>query len=303
VRHYGRIGPGNARNIGADQAKGEYLWFVDGDDLVPEGSLTAIASRIESDWPDLLFVDHEVVYPNEKPEPGDDHRLLARQTADSFTVTDEPWTLELRMAAWNKIIRREFYAARSAAFLPAWPHEDIPVSCLLLLASARLSVLNQVCYRYRKERPGSAVSSASLRRDFAIFASYETIMRKLSELADNRELALTQGVQCALFDRVIWHYTNVLDRHLVRARRTAPNAEVSSGETGRISARAWHRDRHEFFARMHRDFIRYVPPGYRLSGGLRGVKLLLVRLNAYRVYLALQPLNEARGKRSQAGRP
>src|SRR5580692_4455801 len=35
VRHEKRrIGPGNARNLGAKLAHGEYLWFVDGDDVI-----------------------------------------------------------------------------------------------------------------------------------------------------------------------------------------------------------------------------------------------------------------------------
>jgi glycosyltransferase involved in cell wall biosynthesis len=300
VVHEPRIGPGRARNIGAEQAKGEYLWFVDGDDLVPDGSLAAIADRIESSQPDLLFVDHEAVYPDGTRDLGDDHRLLARKTADSFTVADEPWTLDLRMAVWNKVIRRELFTAWSAAFLPKWPHEDIPVSCLLLLASTRLSVLNQVCYSYRKDRPGSAVSSASLRGNFTIFDSYKTIMTKVDKLAASRELVLSQGVRQALFERAIWHYSNILDRYLVPRRHTAASAEARAGETGRLSTQLRRRDRREFFAQMHRDFASYKPPGYRPSGGLRGIKLLLVRLNAYWVYVRL---TKVRRKLSPAGRP
>lgn len=291
VLHKERIGPGLARNVGAQQAEGEYLWFVDGDDLLPDGSLAAIASRIDASRPDLLFVDHEALYPDGTTELSNDHQLLARKTADCFTVADQPWTLQLRMAPWNKVIRRDFFTAMSAAFLSAWPHEDIPVSCLLLLAARRLSILDQICYRYRKDRRGSAITSASLRRHFTIFKSYQAIMTRVDELVRSNDLVLTEDVRRALFERVIWHYTNILDEGRMRVR-TAASATAGAGM----------RDRREFFARMHEDFIRYAPPGYRPSGSARSLKLLLVRLNAYWIYAAMQPLNQLRVKASQSVR-
>lgn len=294
VLHEKRIGPGLARNVGAEQAKGEYLWFVDGDDLVPDGSLAAIASSIRASRPDLLFVDHEAIYPDGRTELGNDHKLLARNLADGFTVADQPWTLELRMAPWNKIIRRDYFAARSAAFLQAWPHEDIPVSCLLLLTASRLSVLNQVCYRYRKERSGSVITSASLRRNFTVFESYQTIMDRVDDLVRSNDLVLTGDVRRALFERVIWHYTNILDEYRMRGRRAAAGP-VPGGTRPR------YRDRRKFFARMHRDFVSYKPPGYRPSGGMRGLKLTLVWLNAYWIYAAVQPLNQLRLRLRRAG--
>ena len=66
-----RIGPGRARNVGAEHANGEYVWFVDGDDLILPGSLAAIADRFKEAQPDLLFLDHEAFYPDgtRGPEP------------------------------------------------------------------------------------------------------------------------------------------------------------------------------------------------------------------------------------------
>jgi CDP-glycerol glycerophosphotransferase len=295
VLRRGRIGPGGARNVGARQASGDYLWFVDGDDVVLDGSLAAIARRIQVSRPDLLLIGHEAVYPDGATQPDNDQQLLARKTAETFTVADEPWTLQLRMACWNKIIRREFFDVRSAAFLTAWPHEDIPVSCLLLLAAQRLSILSQICYRYRKDRPGSEVTSASLRSHFTVFQSYEMIMAEVERRIHDNELDLTEDVRCALFERVIWHYSNIFDEDQRRVRGAGSNADAGARAS-------WHRDRREFFTRMHEDFHRYAPAGYRPSSDPRGVKLRLVKLNAYRVYSAMQPLNDFRTRGGQADR-
>ena len=53
-------------------------------------------------------------------------------------------------------------------------------------------------------------------------------------------------------------------------------------------------DRRQFFARMHEDFLRYRPDGYRHPPGARGVKFRLVERGAYRTYCLLEPLNEGR---------
>jgi CDP-glycerol glycerophosphotransferase len=45
---------------------------------------------------------------------------------------------------------------------------------------------------------------------------------------------------------------------------------------------------------MQADFRRYRPPGYRYPGGARVIKFRLVERGAYRAYLLLEPLNDAR---------
>ncbi len=49
-----------------------------------------------------------------------------------------------------------------------------------------------------------------------------------------------------------------------------------------------------FFGRMHEDFRRWRPAGYRCPPGARGVKFRLVERNAYRTYAALEPVNQLR---------
>ena len=113
VIHIDEAGPGRARNEGVKQACGEYVWFVDGDDTIPAGCVGAVADRIKVTHPDVLFIDYEASYPNGRSEPGHGHDLMSRQTAECFTLSEQPWVIGLSMASWNKIIRREFFIATS----------------------------------------------------------------------------------------------------------------------------------------------------------------------------------------------
>jgi CDP-glycerol glycerophosphotransferase len=49
-------GPGPARNAGLEQASGEYVWFVDGDDRIIPGALAAVEATLLADKPDVLVV-------------------------------------------------------------------------------------------------------------------------------------------------------------------------------------------------------------------------------------------------------
>lgn len=289
IVHTERPGPGWARNVGAARAKGEYLWFVDGDDAISADCLAAIAKQIEVTQPDVMFIDYEAIGPDGQTEPGYGHSLLCHQTPDSFALSDQPWVTELSMASWNKIIRREFFVATSAAFASYWPHEDIPVSSRLILEAGRLSILNQVCYRYRKDRSGSAMNNGLAQRHFHIFDSYEKVLKQVQQQQQlSNGQMISENVRQAFFRRAIWHYVTILD-----------SERPGAGQRDMIRL-VPRRLRREFFTLMHRDYLRYRPSGYRLTGGLRAVKFGLIEKNAYWAYSILEPVNKLRMRLERA---
>lgn len=66
VIHQGNRGVGAARNRGLEEAIGDYIWFVDGDDLVWEKSLVKLSKIIdEFNEPDIIEFQYDKFY--EKP--------------------------------------------------------------------------------------------------------------------------------------------------------------------------------------------------------------------------------------------
>jgi Glycosyltransferases involved in cell wall biogenesis len=56
IKHGSNLGLGPARNTAVAEAKGRYVMFVDSDDEVLPGVLSAITERLESSELDIMFI-------------------------------------------------------------------------------------------------------------------------------------------------------------------------------------------------------------------------------------------------------
>ena len=280
------VGPGAARDLGAKEATGEYVWFVDGDDELAEGALAAVAGALTRLRPDVLVIDFENLYLDGTTSPSGGARYLRGGAAEplcggaaeplrggegsgSGPLADHPALIHLTMTAWSKVFRRDFLAGLGVSFGAAGPapHEDVPVTTMALLMAGTIGVLDQVCYRYRRQRRGSYLAGVSA-ANFHIFGSYRLIFDYFSERARLRA-PVPPPVYAAVFERAVWHYTTLLP--LVPRRR-----------------------RREFFHQMSADFRRWRPDGFRFPPGPRGVKFRLVARDAYWAYVLLDPVNRLR---------
>jgi CDP-glycerol glycerophosphotransferase len=273
-------GPGCARELGAKEATGEYLWFVDGDDELADGALAAVAAQLDRLHPDVLNINYENIFADGTITPsGTD-----LSTPELTTIAESPVLLSVTMSMWNKVFRRNFLSGLGVPFGPGI-YEDVPVATAALLTAPRVGVLDRVCYRYRRSRSGSFMAAIN-DIHFDIFSSYETIYDFLSErsvaslpgtpFVPGAESArpglahpITAAVRAALFARTMRHYAFALPK-VPRSRRR------------------------DFFGQMTRDFRRWRPEDFTFPPGPQGVQLRLVGRGAYRTYFALDPLNRFR---------
>ncbi len=272
-------GQGHARNVGLEAATGDYVWFVDGDDALADGALAAVGGVLATVKPDVLLVDWETWHGRAgRTEPNPGRALLRAVPGHGCTLAEQPGLINLTMTAWSKLYRRDFLRGLGVSFA-AGIHEDIPVTCAALLSADLIAAVDQVCYRYRR-RAGSAMTTTT-RQHLAVFDAYQRVFELLAR-RDAAGQPVSDAVRAAVFERAIWHYSTVLET-------TGPGVGMF-GLPGLVPRR----DRRRFFRRMHQDFMRYRPAGYRHPPGPRGAKLRLVERDAYLSYSLLEPLNQAR---------
>ncbi|WP_292726438.1 glycosyltransferase [Microbacterium sp. UBA837] len=146
-------GGGSARNIGVDHARGKYLVFCDGDDLVPRGAYRAMLDSLERTGSDMAIGDYLKFSPTDTWHPTSSMAAY-REAPSETTLTDSP-SLVLSRPCWNKMFSRGFWESRHIRFPDVPRSNDIVPMTEAYLLARRIDVVSDVVYLYR-ERPGTS---------------------------------------------------------------------------------------------------------------------------------------------------
>ncbi|WP_456285864.1 glycosyltransferase [Microbacterium sp. JZ70] len=155
-------GGGTARNTGMDAARGRFLVFCDGDDLVPDGAYVALVDSLARSGSDIAFGDYLKFRPADTWRPTDVMPAFERP-ARGTTLRDEP-TLLFSRPCWNKAFALDWLRGTGIRFPDVPRSNDIVPMVSAYLRARRVDVVSDVVYLYR-ERPGG--SSMSARADSA----------------------------------------------------------------------------------------------------------------------------------------
>ncbi|RZK40213.1 MAG: glycosyltransferase family 2 protein [Pedobacter sp.] len=142
-------GLSSTRNFGISKAQGDYIWFVDGDDWVPENSFFKLATYLEQ-MPnlDILEFDYELAL---ETSNGLEYKYSGNPEAKSETVETGKAFVEAHeysLGVTVKIYRRDFLLASSCLFLEGKYSEDNLFSLQTILKAENYYKINDVYYYY-----------------------------------------------------------------------------------------------------------------------------------------------------------
>lgn len=173
----GGPGPGLARNAGIQVAKGDYIWFVDSDDTICEGSLPLVEESINKHpMLDIYGFDIWKVYEKEggRKEYSKTINKTGLRHLYNEVVTDQLRAF-LRGTIWCFIFKRSFLVDNELLFYPHILHEDMEFMTRCYFMSSSMLIVDRPIYNYLIRSNGSIMSSIKLNY-------YDDKLRVLSSL-------------------------------------------------------------------------------------------------------------------------
>lgn len=191
------LGPGPARNHGLRQARGAYLAFADGDDVVPSGAYEVLLASLAETGSDLAcgavrrLVDGEL-------EESILHEKVFRRPKLCTHITDKQVLIRDR-TVWNKVYRRDFWDRHGLSF-PSGIYEDVPVAMQAHVLATSVDMVGDVVYHWRR-RDEDGASITQRRKELSNLGERLAAIRSVRAFLDERAPELLDGFDALVLEK------------------------------------------------------------------------------------------------------
>ena len=170
VIHKPNGGLGDARNVGLERARGEYVLFVDSDDYLLPGLLPALRETLaetDADIIDFGFVVDEGGVIRER------HFGELAQLG-VFSLDAHPEALLVLPAAWRRLYRRSLFLDNAIRYPSRVWYEDIRTTPKLFARAKTITALDAPYYGY-VVRDGSITRNTNIERNREILEAFDDL--------------------------------------------------------------------------------------------------------------------------------
>lgn len=175
-------GLSGARNTGIRNSTGDYLFFLDSDDYLPNDAITNLVEIAKNSYPDFVIGGYNIdgridkIKYSELTLPNNTY-LYGNDVGEA--LFQNKWSI----MAWNKLIKKEYFSHPSSFFYEGIVHEDILWSFQLALSSKSMGICNKKTYTYYIRV--NSISQLKTTRNFDSLQTVFTEIVKAIKLVDS----------------------------------------------------------------------------------------------------------------------
>ena len=176
--HEENQGLGHARNYGCEFAVGDYIIFLDSDDIVPPNAYEWMYTAAVKNGSDMT-IGNVWRFKSVGAMMSNIHQVAFNVTKQVTHITESP-ELFYDTTAWNKLIKRSFWDEHGFRFPEGILYEDIPVTMPMHFLANNVSIVHENCYLWRI-REGISKSITQTTAETKNLADRLLVMGKVDE--------------------------------------------------------------------------------------------------------------------------
>lgn len=176
---------GGARNKGIESAKGEYIIFLDCDDVLATDALKKIDNTIGNDKPDVVYLGFKM--------KNDEHEenLLPNKHNSIKEYRLSEWKYE---NIWDICWNRRFLNENNIRFVENRYFEDFLFYYQGVILSQSYKFLEDITHIYTEERKGSMTTEISLNKLEDLYNNTALLLKFMSTVPDKYVTYMLDGI-------------------------------------------------------------------------------------------------------------
>ena len=203
-------GLGAARNTGIDDAAGEFLAFVDSDDVLPRDAFERLIGALDRTGSD--FATGNVLRLSSAGTR--QSRFLSRaftRTVMQTHVTRQRALISDR-TVWNKLWRRSFWDAQGYRFAVGVLNEDIPITIPAHFSARSVDVIADPVYLWRAREGGQLSITQRRAEPRALRDRVAAIEKVIAQLTAEQGPEARHLYEASIFAHDLRYHLGVLDK-------------------------------------------------------------------------------------------